>query len=312
MPSRLWTLLLPSLLVVPAVHVQRPHPPLRPRRIIGNRSALLQASLHSSSASAGVGLEQQLSTFLCRGQRKPAALVHEHRNLTFIHIPRCAGTTIEDCTQHEAAGWGHLDLDLHGLYKITKRFNCFKQHVPPSLMPGFYQGKATFCVVRNPYERMISEYHYPLTRGFSARAKAGRCNKEGLNEFAVEALTAMKEKGDPYMHDCHLLPQASYVYGWDVEASAVTRGREPWCKHVLRQERLKADFNGMMEEYGYTYRLTNLINPSTVAGPAWHCTHVTPEDFGPEARKLINEFWKDDFELFNFSMLPVTGASATM
>jgi len=301
--SRIWAWVLLSLRVAQAV--QRPRAQLQARKIIGNLSTNLQASRHAASVSAGLSLEHQLGSFLCRGQKAPAKVLNDHKNLTFIHIPRCAGTSVEDCTAADEIRWGQLDHQLHGLYSITRGQRCYKQHVPPSELPELYTDKATFCVVRNPYERMISEFHFPLTQGFGARAKAGRCNKEGLNEFTIQALTSIKEREDPYLHDCHLLPQTSYVYGWDVKTSKVTRTRKPWCKHLIRQEHLKPDFNKLMQDYGYTYRLTDVANPSTVAGPSWNCTHVTPEDFGPEARAMIHEVWKDDFELLNFPMLPV-------
>jgi hypothetical protein len=177
--------------------------------------------------------------------------------------------------------------------------HCYKHHVPPSLV-DYYQGKETFCVIRNSYERMISEFHYPLGAGFGKMARAGLCNAKSLNEFTIERLNLAKER--PSINDCHLVPQSAYVFGWDGNKDAVDRNARS-CTHIIRQENLREDFNGLMERSGYAHRLTEQGDPNTHAGPYWNCTHVTPDDFTPEARKVINEVWKDDFELLGFPMM---------
>lgn len=263
------------------------------RRTIKEVQAGTASSLHT----------QNLDFRLCRGQFEPASLKHKRRNLTFIHIPRCAGTSIEDCTVHEEVGWGSVNEELKGRYKTPQGGTCFKQHIPPTLLGNYYEGKDTFCVVRNPYERMISEFHFPWNPDFASMARAGLCNAASLNKFAIKVLTGAKT--NPYGHDCHLLPQAAFVYDWDDKTHAVQRNAKQWCKRLIPHENLQKDFNALMEDNGYKYRLTGVVSPHNVAGPYWNCTHVTPNDFTAEARKLINEVWRADFEFLNFTMLPV-------
>ena len=42
---------------------------------------------------------------------------------------------------------------------------CYKQHVPPQYIPDVYEGKETFCVVRDPYARTS----WDLSREFGLR-----------------------------------------------------------------------------------------------------------------------------------------------
>lgn len=117
----------------------------------------------------------------CPGQ---AELAEDRRqrggNLSLIHIPRTGGTTIEECTVNEKQQerrWGkYRSVDL---LQKDPAFNCSIWHAPPRLLDhnglphchvldysgdGKYrplmEDEETFCVVRNPYERLISEYGF--------------------------------------------------------------------------------------------------------------------------------------------------------
>mmetsp|Transcript_99416 Transcript_99416/g.264238 ORF Transcript_99416/g.264238 Transcript_99416/m.264238 type:complete len:291 (-) Transcript_99416:51-923(-) len=215
-------------------------------------------------------------------------------NLSFIHIPRNAGTTIESCskTAPESERWSHENPTLSGRrdHNVTQ---CYMQHVPPSLEPDFYKGKETFCVVRDPYERAISQL------GFVAIffPQNHKCNASSLNSYLRERFK--NYAANPYKDDCHLLPQTAYVYGWDRRKRAVDREGPRSCDIVLRYETLDRDFNRTMEERGLPYRLSwKSINVLTES--AHDCHRLTHKDLDDDVRQLVEQTWKEDFDLLGY------------
>lgn len=230
--------------------------------------------------------------------------------LTMIHVPRTGGSTIEDCTWLEPRPgdkWGkhHPDIsnqveefrlgaDCRRTPQSTWVDCCFRQHVPPSLLSWHFDGRETFCVVRDPYERAISQLGFDIR--FYSKYSA---NVTDLNRFITTELPRFKQL--PYLSDCHFLPQAAYVRGWDGDARKVDREQRS-CKHVLRYENLAKDFNGLMEEKGYPYRIDENKRNGHTNSPE-SCKSLRKEDLNAEARRLIEEVYRDDFELFGYPRL---------
>ena len=122
---------------------------------------------------------------------------HRHGCLKFIHIPKTAGQTIEDIGfQRAGLKWGMRDESLmckdfgacrggpcsipypcdnfnrtccfFGLDKTNTLFSarkneCSSWHAPPgadAFLVSQYASCDTFCVVRDPLMRFISQYHW--------------------------------------------------------------------------------------------------------------------------------------------------------
>merc|ERR1712039_1057857 len=84
------------------------------------------------------------------------------------------------------------------------------------------------------------------------------CDAETLNARLLAWLAVVQGANGsdprPYSRDCHMLPQAAWVYSWDLENDVVLPEQHS-CKHVLRYERLAYDFNKFMTARQYPYRL---------------------------------------------------------
>jgi len=252
---------------------------------------------------------------LCPGQTEPAAARGGARlqPLSFIHIPRTAGTVISGCSQDEVADeqrWGtHSNaLSKNIMANLQEKFpeRCWGYHAPPSMQRRLFEKQDGFCVVRDPYERLISE----LELHYAQSPPKGKqpCDPESLNRRIVQLLMDFKgahsrTSPKPYSRNCHLLPQAAYIYGWDQSKNRVDRSRK-FCTHVLRHERLTADFNELMEGRGYPYRLGSGTPPR----PPRTCTSgFGPDDLWPEVLALVEEIYKDDFELLGFQVRRASG-----
>lgn len=233
-------------------------------------------------------------------------------HLALIHIPRTGGTSIEECTVDEAYTkftWGNRHAPFHVRQKMDGNIVCWGQHVPPDMFP-FYDGKETFCVVRDPHERLISEF------GFNQEfyEQNQHCDIDSMNRDLLNWLSDVKgipspnsmarSKPSPYSRDCHMLPQSAFVYGWDPEVNVVDRQRKR-CKHLLRFERLADDFNAFMQARGYPYRLSdhkrsNSTKKSMRSNKA--CSALKRNNLTADVKALLYDVYKDDFELFGYSM----------
>ena len=74
-------------------------------------------------------------------------------DLEFTHIPKNAGTSIENAGKKAGICWGRFSL-------FHNRKMCSTWHQPPRINKDLHQGKKTFCVIRDPKERIVSEYRY--------------------------------------------------------------------------------------------------------------------------------------------------------
>lgn len=195
--------------------------------------------------------------------------------LDFIHIPKAAGSSVEKASfaalgAHSGGsvdGWGKEDGQLECSHPSSDEVGTFCNiyssgrivgrtyiwHTPPSWdskLKHSYTRCTTFCVVRDPVERAVSEWTY-----------LGGCDgKQGeVNEFIWNNLE--KAALNPFHGSGHWLPQAEYVYG---HATAVYGERSPkgeYCQRVLRFENLTAEFNSLMKEFEFDATLERR-NPS--------------------------------------------------
>lgn len=122
--------------------------------------------------------------------------------ILFLHIPKAGGTSIEE--------W----LSAHGgksLYQKHRppEFPCVPQHFHGALIdslfaPGFFDH--SFCVTRNPYSRLLSEYNYRITR---PRLKNRVLPKPSLDGWLDRALSRYRR--DPFVHSNHIRPQHEFM-----------------------------------------------------------------------------------------------------
>ena len=195
--------------------------------------------------------------------------------LQLVHIPKTGGSTMELVASQHGLKWGMDRGSWPGgdcPFGCPETWqHCSPWHTPPAefvIHGGInpYEGYDTFCVVRHPYSRLISEYTF----------MDAVCSAEGLNDAvhamhkAINVSVGKIELSFPHMRsnalkiasqtqfgtvcsavdarfhsgecwrskthsDCHWLPQ--HLYATD-------------CNHVLHVESLADDFGKMMRSYG--------------------------------------------------------------
>lgn len=140
-------------------------------------------------------------------------------DMQFVHIAKNAGTSVEDLGVKHGCKWGRFDDRLKA-GNADRKHHCSVWHDPTVK----YE-KDTFCIVRDPVERIVSEYKY---RDKVYNESKG-CDRDEMNKWIVESLTKY-EGGNTGIHDCHLIPQSKFLQV---------------CNHVYDFENLSDDFEGI-------------------------------------------------------------------
>ncbi len=175
-------------------------------------------------------------------------------------------------------------------YQPIKKWRCKLKsppwHCPPTAFASAenkYQGVDTFAVIRNPYSRILSEYHWVQRTQNQPFEETN--NRDRMNSWIMEALDSVKEKGTCAMGHC--IPSHRYIF--DEGKQIVT--------HILRMENLTDDFHSLMHEYNLPIALEHTnVQPH-------ESTHLGLHDLSPDAIGKINEWARMDFEYFGYEMM---------
>jgi len=160
--------------------------------------------------------------------RKSSRVHHNDKSsrkfeLKFIHIPKTAGTAIEEAGRKAGVWWGRYDRSNHVVHINS---SCMFWHEVPLRHD---ESVRTFCVMREPFERILSEIRYELS------LEGRNCMSERELNFRLDFSARIGQH-----MDCHWIPQYEYV---------------KHCDHVLRYDHLRSDFNTLMRHYGYKVSL---------------------------------------------------------
>ena len=157
--------------------------------------------------------------------------------IEFIHIPKTGGSAIEKAAAAEGISWGSCHFLHHDLRKEMKcpSDDIWKQvpkhgpswHLPRSAV-SYYDGKETFMVKRDPFERVLSCY-YDRWRGYKGKPQT----KQEMNLWVRKSILS-GHFGEP---------QSAF------EADT-----------VLHFENLNSEFNAFAEHKGLPVRLREAFN----------------------------------------------------
>jgi Sulfotransferase family len=175
--------------------------------------------------------------------------------LIFIHIPKNAGTTITQLARDNGIEW---------TYQAKRRYLCSKYHIPPLENIKSYK-LPIFCIVRNPYTKVLSEYNY-------------KNSSQDLNEYIDQKLDQVSQQ--PCLDDCHWIPQYHYTL---------------YCDHILHFENLSQEFNNLMIKYNLNMRLNKHENKGTKT--------LSITDLSPSNIQKINNYYHKDFETFGYKKI---------
>eukprot|EP01084_Bolivina_argentea_P008476 15857_1 len=240
--------------------------------------------------------------------KKQSSFIDTQYKLSFIHIPKTAGSSVEIAALSQNIRYGKYVLTKQKKQYIYKNWvnkdiapkclrKCVPYHIPPRYYykDVYYYDKShykLFCIVRNPFTRILSEYIYLHDNVLEDVLISAHCSVDAFNEQIKQLITDFKA------HACHLnchgLQQYEYVY--DLNGNLI-------CDYVLRFENLNKEFEDLMIQYGLNMTLMK-------SNERHHCNSIDGEneltinDISLENRQLIIDYYKNDFIHFNYSQIP--------
>lgn len=194
--------------------------------------------------------------------RKSYKLFKKHK-LLFIHIPKAAGISFYQ-SLYNANSYGH--------FRIADYINIFGQKAIDDLY--------SFCIVRDPYERLYSGYTYlrkggrgaPIDLNYQKLLKPYANFDDFVLKFFVD---------NTYKNVEHFLPQTHWIT--DEEGN------------------ITVDYIGYFEkiqhEYDYLRKKVNSNNDLSFKNRTPQKKEV---HFSSEVIEVINQIYHDDFEKLNY------------
>ena len=207
--------------------------------------------------------------------------------LNFLHIPKVAGAAVEKWARKHKLSWGKYGLKS---FLRWPKGRCSSWHYPPAhselLREKYYDKCTTFCIVREPISRLVSEHLYKSALEYSRDKIRNVANVCAVNTFRKRVMNSLKSK-DPWIEDCHYISQAYYVDGPgglippggsnSTARSAAEDGESriktatwsrsgKYCQRILRLEDddMDTEFNALMKEFDLELR--------------WPKKHILPYD----------------------------------
>ncbi|MFK5985116.1 MAG: sulfotransferase family 2 domain-containing protein [Pseudomonadota bacterium] len=195
----------------------------------------------------------------------------EHNKLKciFIHIPKNAGTSVlKTLSSKTKIGTG----------RVHERYSVY-QKTSPSKFTSYEK----FCIVRNPWDRLLSAYFYLFNGGNK------KCDSPFCHLFKTEAPTFevfVKKWLDIYkIYGITVLqPQLFYIYDF--------QNKKFMVDSILQFENLNDDFQTFKKKIGITKKLPRL-NKSK------HNNYI--EYYDDEMINIVGQFYKYDIDLLKYT-----------
>ena len=192
-----------------------------------------------------------------------------NRNIIFMHIPKTGGASIGQlCMSRGIGAIGHN----------TRNPNYISLAQYKRSHPGIF----SFSIVRNPWDRLVSAYHFLSQGGLNAfdREDADRyvSHFRGFNEFVSGAF-----KDDAILKQLHFRPQ---------------------CEWISDENGVIADYVGRFEELQHA-----VSTVLTLAGlPDYTLPHVNrathehyKQYYSQESIEIVGDVYSRDIELFGYA-----------
>lgn len=234
------------------------------------------------------------------------------RRLVFVHIPKSAGSAIEEVAGLQAGlAWGSCLFNHRprrpggvcryppGQFEWPSKIGYW--HLPPQLFPLMgtdpYGGADLFAVVREPRDRLISEFYY-VCRKKNPRGDVDvdGCDRTRVNDPAYmnawlktslnRTQTFDMAASDYLDRNGHFTPQSQFVFSsFDVRM----------VDYVLRMETLQTDFPRLMQAYGLDIKLKH-EKTNTARNVS---ADLTAGSIDRDLDASIREKYRRDFDLFS-------------
>lgn len=184
--------------------------------------------------------------------------------LSFMHIPKTAGTSIEDAARNNNLHWGRFDKNL-------KSNGICSWHTPQKLE------NYCFCVIRDPFDRIISQFYH--------ENEVDNYNKDELNKFIQSKLDIIKNdihhKDNHYLHQIEFFKYCDIAISYDNIQNNLNELMKLFDLPILKLDR---KFGGNLQQVKRKNKNFNRLHYN---------------DINDINCKIIENFYRKDIDLYN-------------
>ena len=163
-------------------------------------------------------------------------MINDQYRCIFIHIPKTAGKSVQKIF---GKNWhNHKDI------------SHYAQKLEPSVFASYYK----FAIVRNPWDRMVSDYNFQKNKATPDNQKLFTHDERGHRRSFHEWLKAVLS--DPFRYD-----QAQWgaevsegIHRWSPQVDWISMNGMLAVDSVLRMENLQEDFAELRRTLGLPSR----------------------------------------------------------
>jgi len=213
------------------------------------------------------------------------------RNLVFLHIPKNAGTSVEAAAQAHNMSWGAYDKNNLWKHVLQPHPKCSTWHIPPSYFdagsPYMRPNSEVFAIVRDPWDRMVSEYQWQaiFLDLFQAGASGNNCSSSRFNMWLQISLA--REEYSAGSADCHFLQQWDYIQG---------PGGDTYVPdaNIILLENLSTAFPNLMKRFN----LDVILGPASNSAKMCAKLNDMPKNelYDSESKALMRAHFHKDFQ----------------
>lgn len=212
----------------------------------------------------------------------------------FIHIPKAGGTSIEE-TISDFPLFRQKLVNKYNWYGNIKHQNNQQTYELDHSTMAYLKNNCKyydnnyfiFSVIRNPYARLVSEYHYCKYQ-YSRLIK----NLNTFNDFVYELKEKfdyiLKNKESNHLYVSHFLPQYLFTHNYR---------KQPLIpmENIYKLENIKDDWNKIKTKLNIDVDLKHTEKNASKF-------KYNYEDYYPsqELKEIVYELYKDDFIIFDY------------
>ncbi|KAL3935563.1 MAG: hypothetical protein SGBAC_008942 [Bacillariaceae sp.] len=275
----------------------------------GSSSTPTHVNIINPSSKSIISLEQEIQ----KSKDYVNSIKDTKRNLVFVHIPKTAGSTIEDVGAKTKLSWGSCRFNhrpKRALCKKPKMLypNEFEWpmkvgywHIPPYYFPLMgsnpYRNVDLFAIIRDPLERLLSEFYYVCRKKLKPEYwDIIDCNRTRVHEpeylnywlrreinNSKSSLDMTRTAKDVLFRNGHYTPQYDFL---------VSPDQVRMVDYVMHMKNLKDEFQPLMDAYGI-----NAAMPPRKANVAHEERDLSAEHLDHDTNAMVNDRYGKDFEL---------------
>lgn len=202
---------------------------------------------------------------------------HDHQCI-FVHIPKTAGNSINRVF---GVGWeDHQDLQR------------YFDELPRDVFERYFK----FVIVRNPWDRLLSDYNYQLKKSRAPSSKLFVFTPDGSKRNFAEWVETALSAPDQYEPGTWGGNVSAHIHRWSPQVDWISVGGQSRVDFVARIERLPEDFRAVCRRLALpTTRL-----PHRNRRLHWHYSHY----YDRSTRELVAAYYARDIAQFDYEFEP--------